>query len=36
MGRRGQEAVLNRFNWNTQARKLVDLYSGLVSPLCAV
>jgi glycosyltransferase involved in cell wall biosynthesis len=35
MGQRGREAVANRFNWNTQAQKLVDLYSGLAARTCA-
>lgn len=35
MGRRGQAAVHERFNWNTQAEKLIDLYSGLVGHACA-
>jgi glycosyltransferase involved in cell wall biosynthesis len=35
MGRRGQAAVAKQFNWNTQARKLVDLYSSLASNPCA-
>jgi glycosyltransferase involved in cell wall biosynthesis len=35
MGRRGQLAVAKQFNWNTQARKLVDLYSGFASCTCA-
>jgi glycosyltransferase involved in cell wall biosynthesis len=34
MGRRGQEAVANHFNWNTQSQKLVDLYNTLASPTC--
>jgi glycosyltransferase involved in cell wall biosynthesis len=35
MGRRGQAAVLKRYNWDTEASKLVNLYSGLVQPICA-
>jgi glycosyltransferase involved in cell wall biosynthesis len=35
MGRRGQAAVIDQFNWNTQAGKLVSLYQDLVSPTCA-
>ena len=35
MGRRGQAAVKNRFNWNTQAVKLVELYHSLVDQPCA-
>ncbi len=34
MGRRGQAAVMNRFNWNTQVEKLVELYLGLASQPC--
>jgi glycosyltransferase involved in cell wall biosynthesis len=29
MGRRGQAAVLERYNWETQADKLVNLYSEI-------
>jgi len=36
MGRRGQAAVIERLNWNTQLPKLVDLYTELVSRPCAV
>ena len=35
MGRRGQAAVAKQFNWNTQAIKLVNLYSSLASSSCA-
>jgi glycosyltransferase involved in cell wall biosynthesis len=35
MGRRGQIAVIERLNWNTQASKLVNLYTELVSGPCA-
>lgn len=35
MGRNGQAAVLSRFNWNTEAEKLVDLYVELVNQECA-
>jgi hypothetical protein len=35
MGRRGQAAVIDQFNWNTQAEKLVSLYQDLASPTCA-
>ena len=35
MGRRGQAAVAKQFNWDTQARKLADLYSNLASNTCA-
>lgn len=30
MGRRGQAAVLDRYNWNLQAEKLVNLYFDLI------
>lgn len=36
MGRRGQAAVATQFNWNTEARKLVNLYTSLASSACAV
>lgn len=35
MGRRGQAAVLERYNWSKEAEKLVALYSGLVKPCAA-
>jgi glycosyltransferase involved in cell wall biosynthesis len=35
MGRRGQAAVAQEFNWHTQARKLVNLYSSLSTNSCA-
>ena len=35
MGRRGQSAVVERLNWNTQLPKLVSLYSELATNLCA-
>jgi glycosyltransferase involved in cell wall biosynthesis len=35
MGRRGQAAVLDRFNWDSEAAKLVRLYSEFKTPLCA-
>ena len=35
MGRRGQAAVLERYNWDYEAEKLVKLYSGLVNTTCA-
>lgn len=35
MGRRGQAAVLERYNWETQVGKLVSLYSGLGKPCAA-
>jgi glycosyltransferase involved in cell wall biosynthesis len=34
MGRRGQAAVASRFNWNTEAQKLVNLYRDLVDQPC--
>jgi hypothetical protein len=34
MGRLGQSAMLERYTWNTQAEKLVKLYSVLSAPLC--
>jgi glycosyltransferase involved in cell wall biosynthesis len=34
MGRRGQAAVLEHYNWDTQAEKLVNLYSALTEPVC--
>ena len=35
MGRRGQAAVMERYNWETQADKLVTLYLGLAKPCAA-
>jgi glycosyltransferase involved in cell wall biosynthesis len=35
MGRRGQAAVADQLNWNTQAPKLVNLYRELMSSPCA-
>ena len=35
MGKRGQAAVLDRFNWSTEARKLVDLYNQIGKERCA-
>jgi glycosyltransferase involved in cell wall biosynthesis len=35
MGRRGQAAVLKYYNWDTEAEKLVRLYSGLTKTICA-
>lgn len=35
MGRRGQAAVIERFNWDTEAVKLVNLYRQLENPPCA-
>lgn len=35
MGLRGQLAVLEQFNWDSEAEKLVDLYVSLTNPLCA-
>lgn len=34
MGRRGQSAVLERYNWDLQAKKLVDLYRQLGKRAC--
>ncbi len=31
MGRRGRELVLEQYNWETEARKLLQLYEGLLS-----
>jgi len=31
MGRRGREAVLHRFRWDTEAQKLVSFYSNLLA-----
>jgi len=36
MGRRGRALVLDQYNWNSQAEKLLNLYSGLTNPKCAV
>jgi glycosyltransferase involved in cell wall biosynthesis len=35
MGRRGQAAMLKLYNWDTEAKKLVTLYAGLLEPTCA-
>ena len=35
MGRRGQSAVLERYNWDLQSEKLVNLYRELVELRCA-
>jgi len=35
MGRRGQAAVLERYNWNSEAQKLVQLYREIESERCA-
>jgi glycosyltransferase involved in cell wall biosynthesis len=35
MGRRGQAAVVEHYNWEAQAAKLVSLYSGLMEPCAA-
>lgn len=32
MGRRGRQAVLERYSWHTEATKLVRLYQGLTTP----
>jgi glycosyltransferase involved in cell wall biosynthesis len=34
MGRRGRAAVLERFNWNSEANKLVHLYREIENQLC--
>lgn len=34
MGRRGRAAVLEQYNWNSQAEKLLNLYSGLTNHSC--
>jgi hypothetical protein len=31
MGKRGQEAVYQKFNWNTEADKLIACYNELIS-----
>lgn len=35
MGRRGRALVLEQYNWNSQADKLLKLYSGLMNQTCA-
>jgi glycosyltransferase involved in cell wall biosynthesis len=35
MGRRGREAMVQKFDWKTEATTLVNLYSGFQEPLCA-
>ena len=35
MGRRGRAAVLDRFNWRSEAAKLIDLYMEIGKPKCA-
>jgi glycosyltransferase involved in cell wall biosynthesis len=35
MGCRGRDAVLDRYNWNTEAEKLVSLYHELLGTPCA-
>ena len=35
MGRRGQEAVRDRYNWTSEERKLIDLYEALLNSPCA-
>jgi glycosyltransferase involved in cell wall biosynthesis len=35
MGRRGQAAMRQRYNWDTEAEKLVNLYAGLTERSCA-
>jgi glycosyltransferase involved in cell wall biosynthesis len=34
MGIRGRTAVIERYNWGSEAKKLVNLYSGLVDNIC--
>jgi glycosyltransferase involved in cell wall biosynthesis len=34
MGLRGQAAVATQFNWNSESRKLVDLYRSLIGAPC--
>jgi hypothetical protein len=31
MGRRGQKLVLERFNWQAEARKLVEFYGRVLA-----
>ncbi len=35
MGRRGCDAMVQRFNWKTEASTLVNLYDGFKEALCA-
>ena len=35
MGHRGRTLVLEQYNWNSQAEKLLNLYSGLTNRPCA-
>ncbi len=35
MGRRGRATVLERYNWDVQAKRLVNLYTELVNKPCA-
>jgi len=35
MGRRGQQAVRESYNWDSQARELCRLYTNLMEPACA-
>jgi len=35
MGKRGQEAVTQRFNWASEESKLLELYRALLDPPCA-
>jgi len=35
MGKRGRALVLDQYNWNSQAEKLLKLYSGLTKQTCA-
>lgn len=34
MGSRGREAVRHAYNWDSQARELIKLYTGLLGPPC--
>ena len=35
MGRRGQAAIASQFNWNSESKTLVDLYTNLIGAPCA-
>ena len=30
MGKRGQDAVIKKYNWNTESQELLDVYQSLV------
>ena len=30
MGKCGQDAVIKKYNWNTESQKLLDVYQSLV------